>query len=186
MSVIGGKGGQRLHNQGQYDFGQYLRIVEIRVNKDKTANFENFVRGVVVPAVAKFIPEKRSQNPDKLPRFFRTVKIEVNMGKEPEFFEFMQRYLIPAAEKTKTDVHFYQTLYGGEFNFFMLFPFEKQEDLANTKDRVLAILWQRAYGLREGRQIDAQFGRLILGAQEMVHMVRPDMSSRLSNKYMDW
>jgi hypothetical protein len=186
MSVIGGRGGQRLHNQGQYDFGAYLRVVEIRVNRTRTADFENFVRTNVVPAVAKFLPEKRDDQPDRLPRFYRTVKIEVNMGREPEFFEFIKTHLMAAAEKAKIDVFFYQTLYGGGANFFMIFPFEDEKALANTRGRVLQALWKSAHSAREAQRLDAQFGKLIIGVEEMVHQVRRDMSSRLDNKYLAW
>ena len=80
----------------------------------------------------------------------------------------------------------YRGVYSSGANYFLVFPFDDSNSLANTQDRVISTLLQRAYSGDEGRRLDQQFGRSITFGHEMVSRMRPDMSSNLENKYKKW
>lgn len=186
MSVVAGRAGSRLRGKGFYDFGEYLRITELRVHKDKTADFEEFAAKRIVPAASEVLPKAVKQASDKLPRYIRAVKLEVNMSKEPDFHKFLKLFLIPAAKKTRTTVFVFHTIYGSEANYLLLFPFETEKDMAATGERVLSALWQKAYSYFDMLQVDTKFASLIITAHESIIRVRPDLSPKLENKYAKW
>jgi hypothetical protein len=186
MTVVDGEVGLPARGRGKYHLDNYLRVVEIRVNRNHIRDFENFVQTNVVPAVARFLPKVRGQGNNKLPRFMRTVKLAVRVGGEPDLVDLLQNRLIPAAQRTRTDVFIYRGVYSSGANYFLVFPFDDANSLANTKDRIVSTLLQRAYPGEESRRLDEQFGRSITFAHEMVSRMRPDMSSNLENKYRKW
>ena len=186
MSVVAGRAGSRLRGKGFYDFGEYLRITELRVHKDKTEDFEEFAAKSFVPAASEVLPKAARRAADKLPRYLRAVKLEVNMSKEPDFHKFLKLFLIPAAKKTMTTVFVFHTIYGSESNYLLLFPFETENDMAATGERVLSALWQKAYSYFDMLQVDTKFSSLIITAHESIVRVRPDLSPRLENKYAKW
>ena len=186
MTVVDGEVGLPPRGRGKYHLDNYLRVVEIRVNQNRTKDFENFVQTNVVPAVANFLPKRRGQDTNKLPRFMRTVKIAVRVGGEPELVDLLQSRIIPAAQRTRTDMFIYRGVYSSGANYFLVFPFDDSNSLANTQDRVISTLLQRAYSGDEGRRLDEQFGRSITFGHETVSRMRPDMSSNLENKYKKW
>ena len=186
MSVVAGRQGARQPGKGFYDFGDYLRITEIRVHKDKIADFEDFAFNSFVPAASEVLPNLTNRSLDKLPRFIRTLKLQVNMSKEPQFHEFLKRFLIPSARRAKTTVFVFHTIYGSESNYLLLFPYETENDFAATGERVLSALWQKNYKYFDMLRIDTKFASLIMSAQEMIVKVRPDLSPKPENKYAKW
>jgi hypothetical protein len=186
MTVVNGVVGLPPNGLGKYHLDNYLRVVEIRVHKDRTTDFENFVRTNVVPAVANFLHRIEGQNTNRLPKFMRTVKIAVRLGSEPELVDLLQNYVVPAARSTGTDVFIYRGVYSSGANYFLLFPFDTPTSLANTSSRVISTLLQRAYPATQAQQLDTQFGNTISYVQELVSRMRPDMSSNLENKYIRW
>lgn len=186
LTVINGQVGLPPRGQGQYHYDNYLRIVEIRVHKDRILDFEKFVKTNVVTAVANFLPRTPTAAPDKLPRYMRTVKIAARIGAEPELIDLLTNYVVPAAQSTGTDVFVYRGVYSSGANYFLLFPFDNQSSVANTQNRVISTLLQRAYPAAQAQQLDAQFGNVISSVQELVSAIRPDMSSNLENKFNRW
>jgi hypothetical protein len=186
MSVVAGRAGSRLRGRGFYDFGEYLRITELRVHKDKTVEFEEFAAKSMVPAASQVLPKAVKGAADKLPRYLRAVKLEVNMSKEPEFHQFLKLFLIPAAKRAKATVFVYHTIYGSEANYLLLFPFESETDFAATGERALSALWQKTYKYFDMLQVDTKFSSLIMTAHETIVKVRPDLSPKLENKYAKW
>ena len=185
MTVVDGEVGLPQRGRGKYHLDNYLRVVEIRVNKNHIKDFENFVQTNVVPAVASFLPKRRARGTDKLPRFMRTVKIAVRVGGEPDLVDLLQNRVVPAAQKTKTDMFIYRGVYSSGANYYLVFPFDDAAGLANSQERIISTLLQRAYP-EEGKRLDDQFGRSITYAHETVSRMRPDMSSNLENKYARW
>jgi hypothetical protein len=171
-SVSGGKMAVSPSSRRLYDLGEYLRIAEIRVRRDRIAEFEDFAVKEMFPAASRIV----SGTDARLPRFIRTLRIEVNMKWEPEFRDFVRKQLLPAAAKTRTEVSIYHTIYGSDANYLLVFPFEKETDLAATGERVLSALWQKSHPYFKALQLDGQFAQMILGAQEMITRVRPEMS----------
>jgi hypothetical protein len=186
MTVMDGVVGLPPKGQGKYHLDNYLRVVEIRVHKDRTDDFEKFVHTNVVPAVAQFLPKIKGGNTNKLPRYMRTVKIAVRVGGEPELLDFLTNYVVPAAKKTGTDVFMYRGVYSSGANYYLIFPYDDPASLASTKNRVISELLAKAYPADQVQQLDQQFGSTISLVQEMVHNMRPDMSSNLENKYRRW
>jgi hypothetical protein len=186
MTVVDGQVGLPPRGVGKYHLDNYLRVVEIRVHKDKIPDFENFVHTNVVTAVANFLPKLVGQNTNKLPRFMRTVKIAVRVGGEPELVDLLENYVVPAARRTGTDMFIYRGVYSSGANYFLLFPFDDTASIANTPDRVISTLLQRAYPADQAQQLDTQFGSTISSLHEMISRMRPDMSSNLENKYIRW
>jgi hypothetical protein len=185
MTVVDGEIGLPAKGQGRYHYDNYLRIVDIRVHKDRTGDFENFVHTNVVPAVAKFLPKIEGQNTNRLPRHLRTVKIATRLGTEPELLDFLTNYIVPAAKQTKTDVFIYRGVYSAGANYFLLFPYDDVTSLANTSNSVFSELLTKAYP-KEARQLNMQFANTISLVQEIVSKTRPDMSSNLENKFRRW
>ena len=99
MTVINGVVGLPPSGQGKYHLDNYLRVVEIRVHKDRTTDFENFVRTNVVPAVANFLHRIDGQNTNRLPRNMRTVKIAVRLGSEPQLVRSAAKLRRPRCEE---------------------------------------------------------------------------------------
>jgi len=186
MSVIDGAVGIPAAGKGKYHYDNYLRIVDIRVHKDRTGDFENFVRTNVVPAVAEFLPKIKGQNTNKLPRYLRTVKIATRLGAEPELLDFLANYVVPAAQKTRTDVFIYRGVYSAGANYFLMFPYDDPSALAHTSNRVISDLLAKVYPAAEAQKLDMQFANTISLVQELVSKTRPDMSSNLENKYRRW
>jgi hypothetical protein len=186
MTVIDGNVGLPAEGKGKYHLDNYLRVVEIRVHKDKTGDFENFVHTNVVPAVAQFLPKIKGHDTNRLPRYMRTVKIAVRVGGEPELLDFLTNYVVPAAKKTGTDVFMYRGVYFSGANYFLIFPYDDPKSLAGTPNRIISELLAKAYPADQAQQLDQQFGSSILQVQELVHNMRPDMSSNLENKYHRW
>ncbi len=179
-SVSGGKIVGKTTARRRYDLGEYLRIAEIRVRKDKIAEFENFAINQMVPAANRVVP--RVGVSTKAPRFIRTLRIEVNMRWEPEFREFVKKYFLPTAARTKTEVSIYHTIYGSDANYLFVFPFEKEADLAATGERVMSALWQKGHPYFKALQLDGLFAQMIIGAQETITRVRPEMSPGFNNR----
>ena len=185
-TVVEGMVGQRLPGQGLYDFDNYVRLVEFEVVKNRAAQFEKFVIDNVAPAAQKFLPKLRNASPDRLPNFLRHVNLEVHQARVKDFYDFAAKSLVPAAQKTKISVFFYRAIYAGGDNFSLLFPYEKANDLANTKNPLLPELLTTAYGAADGRRLSTDLGKLIIRGVEWVSKIRPDMSSNLENKYSKW
>jgi hypothetical protein len=186
VSVVSGRAGVRPKGSGYYDFGQYLRITEIRVHKEKIGDFESFLADSFVPTANAHLPKRTGRGRDKLPRYLRVVKIKVNMSKEPDFLTFLRGKLVPAAQKARENMLVYHTIYGSEANYLLLFPFENEDDLAATGERVLSALWQKTHSYFEMLQVDSYFAGLIMGASETIIKVRPELSPSLENKYSRW
>jgi hypothetical protein len=188
LSVINGRVGIPPKGTGQYQYDNYLRVVEIRVHKDKKLDFEKFVHTNVVTAVAKFFPKHpvAAQNSDRLPLFMRTVKIAVKLGAEPELVDLLENQVIPAAQRTGTDIFIYRGVYSSGANYFVLFPFDDETALANTRGRAISLMFQRAFPADQAKQLDSLYGSLISNVSELVSTVRPDMSSNLENKWKKW
>jgi hypothetical protein len=186
FSVVSGRAGARLPGREHYDFGQYLRITEIRVHKDKIDDFEKFVANSFVPMANKYLPQAPGQGHDRLPHYLRAVKIAVTMGKVPQFEIVVQKYLLPAVQKLRGTLFVYHTIYGSEANYLLLFPYEDENDTAGTGDRALSALWQKSYSYFDTLKLDSFFAGLIMGASETIVKVRPELSPRLENKYTKW
>lgn len=186
MTVVDGITGVPQKGQGKYHYDNYLRIVDIRVHKDRTADFENFVHTNVVPAVAEFLPKIKGHDTNRLPKYLRTVKIATRLGAEPELLDFLTNYVIPAAKKTKTDVFFYRGVYSAGANYFLIFPYDEPTALAHTDKRVISELLAKVYSPDEVKKLEAQFAGTISLVQEIVSKTRPDMSSNLENKFKRW
>jgi hypothetical protein len=186
MTVVDGVVGIPPRGAGKFHYDNYLRIVDIRVHKDRTSDFENFVHTNVVPAVARFLPKIEGQNRDRLPRFLRTVKIAVRLGAEPELVDFLTNYLVPAAKSTRTDVFIYRGVYSAGANYFLLFPFDDKDSLAHTRNRIISELLAKVHSPEEAQRLDQNFASTISMVQEIVSKTRPDMSSNLENKYIRW
>jgi hypothetical protein len=186
LTVVGGEVGLPAKGQGKFHYDNYLRIVDIRVHKDRTADFENFVHTNVVPAVAKFLPKVEGQGGNRLPKYLRTVKIATRLGAEPDLLDFLTNYVVPAAKSTRTDVFIYRGVYSAGVNYFMLFPFDDPASMANSSNSVIKELLAKAYPGKEHKKLGQQFGNTISQVQEIVSKMRPDMSSNLENKYSRW
>lgn len=185
MTVVDGEIGLPVKGQGKYHYDNYLRIVDIRVHKDRTGDFENFVHTNVVPAVAQFLPKIEGHNTNRLPHYLRTVKIATRLGTEPELLDFLTNYIVPAAKATKTDVFIYRGVYSAGANYFLLFPYDDTTSLAHTSNSVFSELLAKAYPKR-AQQLNMQFANTISLVQEVVSKTRPDMSSNLENKFKRW
>jgi hypothetical protein len=186
LTVVDGEIGLPAKGQGKFHYDNYLRIVDIRVHKDRTTDFENFVHTNVVPAVAKFLPKVEGQAGNKLPRYLRSVKIATRLGAEPDLLDFLTNYVVPAAKSTGTDVFIYRGVYSSGANYFMLFPFDDPSSLANSTDSVFTELLAKAYPGKEHKKLGQQFANTVSLVQEIVSKTRPDMSSNLENKYTRW
>jgi hypothetical protein len=186
MTVVDGVVGLPAKGQGKYHYDNYLRIVDIRVHKDRTADFENFVHTNVVPAVAEFLPKIKGQDTNKLPRYLRTVKIATRLGAEPELLDFLTNHVVPAARKSRTDVFIYRGVYSAGANYFLMFPHDDPSALAHTKNRVISELLSKVYSPAEVQKLDMEFANTITLVQELVSVTRPDMSSNLENKFKRW
>jgi hypothetical protein len=186
MTVVDGAVGLPPRGKGKYHYDNYLRIVDIRVHKDRTKDFENFVHTNVVPAVARFLPKKTGHDTDRLPRYLRTVKIAVRLGAEPQLVDFLTNHVVPAAKSTRTDVFIYRGVYSAGANYFLLFPYDDPASLANTKERVISEMLAKVHPAIEVQKLDQQFASTISTVQEIVSETRPDMSSNLENKYKRW
>ena len=186
LSVIEDTVGKRAQGTGTYDFGNFLRFVEFEVVKGQTAAFEKFVIENIVPATNKFLPKLKNGNLDKLPRFLRSVKLEVHQSKVQDFLDFAQRNLIPAAGQNKVSYFFYHSVFAGGDNFSLFCPFEGTKDLANTKSPFLPELFKKTYGSREASRINKELGNLIIGGEEFVGKIRPELSTNLENKFRKW
>lgn len=185
LTVVDGEIGIPPIGQGKFHYDNYLRIVDIRVHKDRTGDFENFVHTNVVTAVAQFLPKIEGRNTNKLPHYLRTVKIATRLGTEPELLDFLTNYVVPAARKTRTDVFIYRGVYSAGANYFLLFPYDETTSLAHTSNSVFAELLAKAYP-REAKKLNMQFANTISLVQEIVSKTRPDMSSNLENKFKRW
>jgi hypothetical protein len=184
--VIGGKSGARRQGQGHYDFGDYLRITEIRVHKDKIGEFENFASTSLVPTANEYLSKTEPGVRDKLPRFLRVVKIEVTMGKVPQFETMLEKNLMPAMKLNKGTVFVYHTIYGSESNYLLLFPYEKEDDTVGTGNRALSAVWEKSYSYFDMLKVDTHLSGLIMNAFETIVKVRPELSPSLENKYSKW
>lgn len=184
--VVGGRSGARRAGQGFYDFGEYLRITEIRVHKDKIGDFERFAADSLVPTATEYLSKSKGQNRDKLPRYLRVVKIEVTMGKVPQFETLLQKNLIPAMKHIGGTVFVYHTIYGSESNYLLLFPYEKEDDTVGTGNRALSAIWEKSYSYFDMLKVDTHLSGLIMNAFETIVKVRPELSPGLENKYARW
>jgi hypothetical protein len=185
--VVGGRAGARQPGRGYYDFGDYLRITEVRVRKDKISDFENFVSDSYVPTVNEYLSKPAAaRSRDKLPRYLRVVKVEVSMGKVPQFETLLKENLVPAMKHIGGTVFVYHTIYGIESNYVLLFPYEKEDDTVATGSRALSAVWEKAYNYFDMLQIDTNLSGMIVNAFETIVKVRPDLSPSLENKYRKW
>lgn len=186
FSVVAGRPGARRQGKGHYDFGEYLRISEIRVHKDRIGEFENFVASSLVPTVNEYLPKTAGQSRDKLPRYLRVVKLAVTMGKVPQFETLLEKNLMPAMQRVGGTVFVYHTIYGSEENYLLLFPYEKEDDLVGTGDRALSAIWEKSYEYFDMLKVDSHLSGLIMHADETIVKVRPELSPSLENKYARW
>lgn len=186
MTVIDGEVGLPEKGVGKYHYDNYLRIVDIRVHKDRTSDFEKFVHTNVVTAVAQFLPKIKGQDTNKLPKYLRTVKIATRLGAEPELLDFLTNYVVPAAKKTRTDVFIYRGVYSAGANYFLMFPYDDTSALAHTDKRIFSELLAKVHPPATAQKLDLQFANTISVVQEVVSKTRPDMSSNLENKYKRW
>lgn len=184
--VVGGRSGARRPDRGYYDFGEYLRITEVRVHKDKISDFENFVSSSFVPTVNEHMPKSDGPARDRLPRFLRVVKVEVIMGKVPQFETLLRKNLVPAMKHIGGTVFVYHTIYGIESNYVLIFPYDKEDDTVGTGNRALSEIWEKSYNYFDMLKVDTHLSGLIVNAFETIVKVRPDLSPNLENKYKKW
>jgi hypothetical protein len=186
FSVVAGKSGARRPGRGYYDFGEYLRITEVRVHKDKIGDFEKFAADSFVPTANEYLPKSDTQARDKLPRYLRVVKVEVIMGKVPQFETLLQKNLIPAVKHIGGTVFVYHTIYGIEANYVLLFPYDKEDDTYGTGNRVLSAIWEKAYSYFDMLKVDTHLAGLSVNTYETIVKIRPELSPSLENKYRKW
>ena len=130
--------GQTEQGHDEYNYGRYLRIVQLYVKPEHRAQFEDFVHKFIVPAATQIIMGKneRKNLPPleqrmrwKMPAYMRTVSINVNMPTIPEFELFIQQHLLRAARDTQTPVLTYRTVTGDKHNYTLLFPFNENSEM---------------------------------------------------------
>ena len=130
--------GQTEQGHDEYNYGRYLRIVQLYVKPEHRAEFEDLSTSLSVPAAKQIIMGKneRKNLPPleqrmrwKMPAYMRTVCINVNMPTIPEFELFVQQHLLRAARDTQTPVLTYRTVTGDKHNYTMLFPFNDSNEM---------------------------------------------------------
>ncbi len=146
--------GEMQNGHEEYNYGRYLRMVQLYVKPEYRAEFEDFVHKFIVPASTQIVMSKNEQKhlPPlaqrvrwRLPVYVRQVSINVNMPTIPEFELFMQQHLLRAARDTNTPVLTYRTVTGDRHNYTLLFPFNERSEIQADGSTLMASTLMRQH-----------------------------------------